>query len=293
MKPARQIEQSIRRLDIEAGAQRRERTLHDLVAVHTQQKAKTQASSRRSLRRTIMRQKSLRIAAVVTLVVLLIGAFSLGTGSVARSQTQRAVNTTLAWLKSMIVGGETEIPPAPSPGAREVGEQAANPSIREITCAARLFLVPQDEQGLWQSLRDQGIELVEVSTDPQVYYATLSREEAQSFDASVDASVSLKRLSAPRVTVGEGESAAIAIKEMTPQGPQGLAVGWLPTISSDGKRIESTISFHDGRNGFEIPNASTEPGGVVLIRARGIFPGLDQGSGSPNEILIRLQVDIQ
>jgi hypothetical protein len=289
MMSAEQIERSIRKLDIEAGAQRRERTLHDLVAAHTQQKAKTPASSRRSLGRTIMRQKSLRIAAVVTLAVLLIGAFSLGTGSVARSQTQRAVNTTLAWLKYMIVGGEMQTPPSHGPG--EVGEQAANPNIREITCTARLFVVPQDEQGLWQSLRDQGIELVEVSTDPQVYYATLSREEAQSFDASVDASVSLKRLSAPRVTVGEGESAAIAIKDWTPQGPLGLAVGWLPTISSDGKRIESTISFHDGHNGFEIPNADTEPGGAVLIRARGIWLGLNQGS-SPNETLIRLQVDL-
>jgi len=236
-----------------------------------------------------MRHKSLRIAAAVALAVLLISAFHPGTGSVALSQTQRVVNTTLAWLKSMIVGGPVGEPAALSPGAGEIGERTADPNRREVTCAASFFMVPEDEQGLWQSLRDQGIEFVRVSMDPEAYCATLSREQAQSFDASV----TLKCLSAPRVTVLEGESGAIAITDTTPQGPQGLAVAWLPTISSDGREIESTISFHDGRNGFEIPIAGTESGGVVLIRTRGIFRGLDEGSGSPKEILIRLQMDIQ
>jgi hypothetical protein len=293
MKSAEQIERSIRKLDIEAGAQRRERTLHDLVAAHTQQKAKPQASGRRSFGRTIMRRKPLRIAAAVTLAVLLVGAFSPGTGSVALSQTQRAVNTTLAWLKGMIVGNSIGEPPASSPGADEIGEQTANPNRREVTCAARLFKVSADEQGLWQALRDQGIELVRVSTDPEVYYAVLSQEQAQSFDASV----TLKCLSAPRVTVLEGESGAIAIVDMTTQGPQGLAVGWLPTVSSDGRKIESTISFHDGRTGFEIPNASTESGGVVLILARRMHLDHDNGSpstsGGSQDLLIRIQVDIQ
>ncbi len=45
--------------------------------------------------------------------------------------------------------------------------------------------------------------------DPEVYYAALSPEQAESFDASV----TLKCLSAPRVTVLEGESAAIAVKD--------------------------------------------------------------------------------
>jgi hypothetical protein len=285
MKSREQIEQSIRRLDIEAGVQSRAQMLHDLVAVHTQHRIETQASSQRSFGRTIMRQKSVRIAAVATLAVLLVGAFSLGTGSVALSQTQHAVNTTLAWLKSMIVGGSIGEPPALSP---QVGEIGAQPR-REVTCAARFFKVSEDEQGLWQSLRDQGIELVKVSTDLEVYYAGLSPEQAQSFDASV----TLKRLSAPRVTVLDGESAFIAIKDMTTQGPHGLAVAWLPTISSDGKEIQSTISFHDGRNGFEVSNVSTESGGVVLIRARGIFPPLNQDSGDPGEVLIRLQMDVQ
>ena len=292
MKSAEQIEQSIRKLDIEAGAQRRERTLHDLVAAHTQQKAKPQASGRRCFGRTIMRRKSLRIAAAVALAVLLVGAFSPGTGSVALSQTQHAVNTTLAWLKSMIVGGSIGEPPALSPGADEIGEQTANPNRREVTCAVGFFAVSEDEQDLWQSLRDQGIELVRVSTDPEVYYATLSREQAQSFDASV----TLKRLSEPRVTVLEGESAFIAVTDVTPQGPQGLAVAWLPTVSSDGRKIESTISFHDGHDGFEIPSVSTESGGVVLILARRMLPDQENGSqsagGGSKDILIRIQVDI-
>jgi len=292
MKSAQQIEQSLRRLDVEVSQEKRERTLRDLVAVHTQQRAETQASSQRSPGRTIMRQKSLRIAAIVTLAVLLIGAFRLGAGSVARSQTHRAVNTTLAWLKSMIVGNSIGEPPALSPGADEIGEQTANLNRREVTCVARVSVVSADEQGLWQSLRDQGIELVRVSTDPEVYYATLSREQAQSFDVSV----TLKRLSEPRVTVLEGESAFIAVTDVTPQGPQGLAVAWLPTVSSDGRKIESTISFHDGHDGFEIPSVSTESGGVVLILARRMLPDQENGSqsagGGSKDILIRIQVDI-
>jgi len=234
-----------------------------------------------------MRQKSLRVAAIVTFAVILIGAFSPGTGSVARSQTHHAVNATLAWLKSMIVGGETETPPALSPRAGEIGEQTPDPNRREVTCAASFFKVREDEEGLWQSLRDQGIEFVRVSTDPEAYCATLSREQAQSFDAFV----TLKCLSAPRVTVLEGESGAIAITNAQP--PSGLALGWLPMVSTDGKEVQSTISFHDGRNGFEIPNASTESGGGVLIRARGLFPSLDEGSEGIEEVLIRLRMDIQ
>jgi hypothetical protein len=234
-----------------------------------------------------MRQKSLKIAAIVTLAVLLMGAFSLGTGSVARSQTRHAVNATLAWLKNMIVGGEAEAPQALAPEAAQSGEQVPNPNRKVVTCAARFFRVLATDQGVWQSLRDQGIELVAVSVDPDVYYATLSREQAQ----AIDGALTLPCVSAPRVTVSEGDTAALAITNAQPSG--GLALAWLPTVSSDGKGVQSTISFHDGHNGFEIPNAGTESGGVVLIRAKGVFPSLDQGSGDPEEVLIRLQVNLQ
>jgi len=284
MKSAEQIEQSLRKLDVEASEERRERTRRDLIGAHTRQKEKMPASRRWSFSRTMMTIGTRKIAATVALAVLLVAALGVGTGSVALSQTHHAVNATLAWLKSMIVGGSIGEPPSLSP---QVGEIGAQPR-REVTCVARFF-VSEDEQGLWQSLRDQGIELVRVSADPEVYCAGLSPEQAQSFDASV----TLKRLSAPRVTVLDGESAFIAVTDMTTQGPHGLAVAWLPTISSDGKEIHSTVSFHDGRNGFEVPNVSTESGGVVLIRARGIFPPLNQDSADPREVVIRLQMDVQ
>jgi hypothetical protein len=50
-----------------------------------------------------------------------------------------------------------------------------------------------------------------------------------------------------------------------------FALAWQPTISSDGTRIESRFSFHDGQTGFEIPNIGVEEGGVILVRVRGIF----------------------
>ncbi|MCL5278589.1 MAG: hypothetical protein M1376_01620 [Planctomycetes bacterium] len=64
-------------------------------------------------------------------------------------------------------------------------------------------------------------------------------------------------------------------------------------VSSDGKEVQSTISFHDGRRGFEIPDVSTESGGVVLLHAKGMFSDLSQNGSALGEVLIRLQMDIQ
>jgi hypothetical protein len=285
MKSAEQIEQSLRKLALETDAPRRERTLHDLVEAHTQRKP--QAAGLRNAGRTIMRQRSFRIAAMVALVVLLVGAFSLSTGSVARSQTQHAVNATLTWLKSMIVGGPVEPAPEPSPGAKGGSEQMPAPHGRAVTCVARFFKVSEAQQDLWRSLEDQAIELARVSIDPEVYCVTLSREQTQWFDTTV----TLPCLAAPRVTILEGHSGAICVTDMTPESPRGLALAWQPTVSDDGQEIVSTISFHDGRHGFEIPSATTEPGGTVLIRAKGIFPDTEPGAAGATEILMRMQVD--
>ncbi len=91
----------------------------------------------------------------------------------------------------------------------------------------------------------------------------------------------------------EGESGAIALHDTTPEGPRGLAIAVLPFVSSDGTEITSTISFHDGRNGFEIPEVSIESGGAVLIHAKGIFPDSEQDTGGSTEILMCVQVDAQ
>jgi len=283
MKSAEQIEQSLRRLEVEASGESRELTRRDIIGAHARQKEKTAAFGQRSHARTVIKCRSLRIAAAVALALLLVGAFRPGTGSVALSQTHHAVSATLAWLKSMIAGGEIQAPPALPPAA---GQERA-PDRRAVACAARFFRVSADDQGVWQSLRGQGIELAAVSTDPEVYYATLSREQAE----SVDSTLTLECVSAPRVLTTEGDTAAVAVTNTQASG--GLALGWRPEVSSDGKEVLSTISFHDGHRGFEIPNVSTEPGGVVLLRAKGMFSGLNQDSSYAEEVLIRLQMDIQ
>jgi hypothetical protein len=286
MKSAEQIEQSIRRLDVEGRDETRERTRRDLIRTHTQCEGERPRPRGWSLRRTILTIGTRKLAATVVLAVLLVAALDLSTGSVARSQTHHVVSATLAWLRSMIVGGEAEAPPARSSRASQGGERRANPNLRVVACAAHFYRVPADNQGVWQSLQDQGIELVAVSTDPEVYYATLSREQAESIN---DLSA-LECISAPRVTAWEGDTTALAV---TNTQPSGLALGWLPTVSSDGKEVQSTISLHDGRRGFELPNVGTESGGVVLLRVKGMFPGPNQDRGDPGEVLIRLQMDIQ
>ena len=85
----------------------------------------------------------------------------------------------------------------------------------------------------------------------------------------------------------------IALTEADPQnGQRGFALGLLPLVSSNGREVQSTISFHDGDSGFEIPDAGTEPGGVVLIRVKGIHFSEEAESEGPLEFLIRIQVNL-
>lgn len=228
-----------------------------------------------------------RIAATVALAVVLLGALGVGTGSVAFSQVGHAVNSTLAWLRQMVVGptpGEPEITPPEFPNAKE-----QTPG-HEITYAFRIHPVRENEAGVWQALKDQGIELVAVSTDPEVLYAALTPPQG----AWLDNTITLRQLSSPRVTVTPGNMATISLTDSDAQeGRKGFALGLLPVLSNDGQEVQSTIFFHDGSSGFEIPNVSTESGGVVLLRVKGIHLPEEQESEGPLEFLIRLQVNLQ
>jgi hypothetical protein len=298
MKSVEQIKQSFRKLNVEAASTRRVQTLRDIVAAHTRRKQNPPAFRRRTLGRIIMTHRTRRIAAMVALAVLIAGALGLGTGSVAFSQAGHAVNSTLAWLRQAVVGsrpGEPRIePPALPAAAGDADEQTPNASRKDVSYRASFFRVPESETGLWQSLKEQGVELVKASTNPEVYYAALTRAQGESFDASINGSTNLRRLSSPNLTVADGEMATLSLTDSHPQqGPVGFALGLVPAVSSDGKEAQSTISFHDGHNGFEIPNVSTESGGVVLLRAEGMFFDLGQNGSDPGEVLIRLQMDIQ
>jgi len=291
MNSAERIEQSVRKLHIEADAEDRERTLRDLVETHTQQKRRTQAFSLLGYGRIVVKQRRKRIAAVIAVGVLLVALFSLGTGSVAFSQVGHAASSTLSWLKSLLTGDTPEGPAALPPGPGPSDGPTPDPDRRAILCTARFFDVPESEQGLWQSLKDQGIEFVEVSSTPSVCYAILKRAQAQSLAGLA----SLRCVSAPRVMVGEGETAGIAMTNDQRSG--GLALGWLPTISADGKEVLSTLSFHDGQTGIELSPLGTEPGGIVLIRTRGMFPDAgndaEPGDTDMREVLVHLQIEVQ
>jgi len=290
----RAVETYLKNLSTPAGAEVDAKVLPDALTAMDKARQQTVPSSR-LIWRTIMRHKRTRVAAVVALAILLIGAFGLGTGSVAFSQARYAVDTTLSWLKDLIVGtSETGAGPArPLPPSVPSRADRGTPDAdtRAVVCTARFLAVPKSEQGVWQSLRDQGIEFARASTDPEAYYAVLSRRQGEWFDASV----SLQCLAAPRVTVFEGDAAALALRNGQPQ--EGLALGLLPVVSSDGREVRSNISFHDGVHGFEIPSVSTEPGELVLIRAKGMFAGLTdaeaRSESDSGDVLIRVRLDIQ
>lgn len=284
MKSVKQIERSVRRLAIEADAQTQERILRDLAQTHAQHKRKAQAFGLLRYGRIIMRQKPKRIAAGIAAVLLLAGLLSLGSGSVAFSQATRAVSSTLSQLKAMITGdtGTTDRPSAL--------EQTPDPNAREILCTASFFPIPPDKQGIWQSLEDSGIEFVRASAAPEVYFAALSRRQAESFGALQ----SLRCMASPRILMREGQTATIAMADQ--EEARGLAIGWLSTVSDDGTEIRSTVSFHDGRDGFEISSVAMEPGGIALIRAKGMWSYCDDPDKQNEyfqEMLIQVQVDLE
>jgi len=231
-------------------------------------------SARAGVGRIIMMHKTRRVAAILAVALVLAGAVGLVGGSVAFSQAGHAVSSTLARLKEMIMeirtGQVREQSPLPA-ASNEAEEPAPNPDVRAVMCVARFFNIPASEQAAWQSLREQGIEMVKASAAPETYYATLSREQAE----RVESALTVGPITSPRITMWAGNEGMI--------GTDVFALAWLPTISSDGKQIESSFSFHDGENGFEIPSVTADEGGVILVRVKGIIP-------TGEDILILLRV---
>lgn len=269
------VEKYLEDMHVQHPAEMDHRIVQDSTEAMEEVRRMRAGSARAGIGRTIVMYRTRRVAAVLVLAAVLAGAVGLGGGSVAFSQVGQAVSSTLDRLKALIMGIRTGEPVAqapllPSPSS-PTNEQVPTASARAVMCAARFFNVPQGDQAVWQSLQDQGIELIEASTIPETYYATLDREQAE----QVENALTGRALVAPRVIVSEGQEGMIAM--------DAFALAWLPTISSDGTRIESSFSFHDGQNGFEIPNLDVEEGGVILVRVRGLVPTGD-------DVLILLQV---
>lgn len=279
MKSTEHIEESIRKLGVEADNEERERVLRDLVDAHKQHNEKTPTSGRWHLGRMVMRHRPARIAAVAAFAVLLVSGFSLS------SHAGSVVNSTLARLREMVMEIRTKrpidppaaIPPAPPDNP---SEQTAEANRRTVAGEARFHAVSPNDQDVWQTLREQGIELTQGATNPETYYAVLSPEQAARFQASL----TLPALVAPCIIVAEGETAML--------GTDVLALAWEPMISGDGRRIESTLSFHDGERGFELSALSVENDGVLLLRVKGVVLG-SQENPDAQETLILVRMNIE
>jgi len=271
----RLVEKYLENMHVRHGAQMDRRIVQDSTEAMEETLRARATSARSGIGRTIMTHRARRIAAVIALAVVLAGAVGIGGGSVAFSQVGHAVSSTLTRLRKLIMEIRTGEPaaqaPLPPAAPADADEQALAPNVRAIKSAARSINIPASEQAVWQSLKDQGIELIQTSVRPEIYYATLGQEQAE----RVEGALTVGSRMSPRFIVREGQQAMIACDIF------GLA--WLPTLSSDGKRIESSFSFHDGTNGFEIPNVSIEEGGVILVRVKGIVP-------TGEDILILLRV---
>jgi hypothetical protein len=280
MKPKDKIERFVAETKIGTSDKRDRQVLNEVLQVHEDFKHRQPQEQQPRIWRTLMAYPKMRIAAVATVAVVLVGVFSFGGGTVAFSQARRAVSSTLAVLKSMIAGTpmEESRPTSPAP------VQDTNPNRRKILCKTRLFAVSEADLYIWQRLEDQGVKFIEASAAPKVHYATLGRERAQSFGASI----TLRCITSPTVLMWEGETANVAM--VNPDAARGIAIALQSEASSDGEHTQFTLSFHDGLNGFEIPGVSAEPGGAILIRTKGMFPGED---GSTKEFLIHLQIEIQ
>jgi hypothetical protein len=249
--------------------------LQDPTAAMEEARGAGAAPARAGVRRMIMTHTTRRVAAFVALTLLLAGASGLGGGSAAFSQARHVVSSTLARLQEAILrirtgapAVEAPLPPAPS---ADTDEQAPDFDVRAVLCAARFFAIPAGDEAVGQALQDQGIELIKASASPETCYATLRREQVEGLENALTVSP----ITSPRVVVGEGREAMIVTNVF------GLA--WLPIVASDGTRIESTFSFHDGQTGFEVPSVSAEEGGAILVHVKGIMP-------TGEDVLILLQV---
>jgi hypothetical protein len=202
MKSCKRIERFIADVDVATDAGRDREVLNDVLQAHRDSRRRRSQISHPRLWRTVVRYKPTKVAAVIALAALIAGVFGLGGRSVAFSQVGRAVNSTLDRLKELIMAIRMGEPaaPAPLPADQSVDTDEAAPAVnvRAVMCAARFFNIPQNDQAVWRSLKDQGIELIQASAAPETYYATLGREQAE----QVEHALTVSPRTSPRVIGG-------------------------------------------------------------------------------------------
>ncbi len=265
-KTERLVRKYLENLQVRRDMEPDRRILQDSTKAMDEARGRCEAPARTGIRRVVMTHRTRRVAAVIVLTLLLAGAFS---------QARHVVSSSLLRLQEMILqirtGAVTAEVPGPVAPSGETEELMPNPDPRAVMCAARFFEIAADDEAVGQALKEQGIELVQASASPETWYATLRREQAE----AIESALTVESHTSPRVIVLEGEEAMIATEVF------GLA--WLPRVSNDEQQIESTFSFHDGQNGFEIPSVSVADGGAILIRAKGILP-------TGEDVLVLLEV---
>ncbi len=222
-------------------------------------------SQQRSLQiwRTFMTYPRARIAAIVAVVLLLIGAFSFGGGTAAA----HAVGSTLSRLKQMLTDMRTQraheaMSPAGPTGRRGMGARRGGASGRGSTFVGTWIAsefcvssIPGSTEDFQRFLKEQKIEPVQASPELQVNYAPLDPEQVERIVASLQSTA----VASSRVMAREGQEVTIGSRNLA------ALLAWRSTLTGDSRRVESSVSFQDSQNGFEIPTFTVESGGGVLM----------------------------
>ncbi len=247
-----------------------------------------------------MKQKPMRIAAVIAVGIVLVGTFTFGTSSAAFSQVGDAVSSTLARLKNLVTGirarERAEEMPAPSlPPATGANEQMPvdeeEPAVARRVISAQMQLwVSMSETDVARLLKEQQIDLVQAGTDPNVCFAVLGPDAAENLSVLLQSADGVGLVSSPRLVVGDGGQGML--------GTQALGVAWQPTIMSDGELLEVNLAVHNGESGFELPALCIQIGEALLIRTTGIMLPPERSTEESAEnvestLLILVRMDIQ
>jgi len=287
MKAAENIERLIRKFyaakksSIATSAKMDKKVLDDASQALEKSNRANTANLQPNIWRIIATSKIAKFAVVMVIIFVLAGICQLGGGHAALAQTTKAVRVTLSRLKEFIaeMSRQQTAPPSQLEPIRVRHVDITKPFIQFDLC---IILVQGGQDNLQNFFEEQDIEFVPIADKPDVYYAILAPDIADRFTEFSQSTEGLELLSAPRVTVINGEEAILVIDE--------LAFAVAGTLLEDNDHIDLSFAFLDGQVGFEIPSIRIKTSEAVLVRvANTVMPTEEDGTAGIMFVLVRME----
>jgi len=299
MRPAEDIEKSIRNVSINTNTEKDKQVLDDILNTMDKSQKDHSAASQSRIWRIVMRNRITKLTAAVFVVAVLVGVYQLGGPRAAFARTTRVVRTTLADLREFASNFrerkpdkyiyESNLPPAEP--ARP------NPDIQCTIISARVqeFSAVGVQDDLLDFLDSEGIELDPAGNYPDMSYARLDPDKAEHFIDFACAGDDLKPMSSLKLMLEEGHVGTIG--SFGGEGQDVVALALAATVMDDDGLIELSFSFLHGQSGFEMPSLEIETDEVVLLRLVGTAETEDNSNDedapdSENVIFVLIRIEV-